>query len=209
MKETDIILNHVYFIIGGCPEDNYELFNGIHIYRTTYRCFEFTPFQFIVNNLSILPYDYVFCTHDTVVFGPDFYKKALHILKRMIHFNYNTFGIGHDKTYSYNIGFYHKDVICNASSILSEINTYRSDKQSLYVLKNKLISYEDKILNCGNRMSIYSEPDITILEKTTLDNETLIVRIKRFDFIDLIKVQMNYNGIYSISTFKDFPRWSQ
>jgi hypothetical protein len=208
IKETDILPNDVYFIIGGCPEERYESINEIHIYRTMYRCFEFTPFQFINTTSIPIPYDYVFCTHDTVVFGPTFYNKTCSIIEKMIEGTYTTFGIGHDRTMSYNIGIYHRNIIYQASLLLSEIITYDSNTDTLLALKTRLIEYEDRILNSGNRMSIYSDPVIQIVDKVTIDNEKITSRIKRFNEVDLIKVQMNYNGIYSISTFKDFPKWN-
>jgi hypothetical protein len=72
--EVNIPVNFVHFIVGGCPSEKVYYENGIEIVNVEYRCFEFTPHIYIVNNKDKYNFDYAFFTHDTVEFGKNFYK---------------------------------------------------------------------------------------------------------------------------------------
>ena len=75
--EVNIPVNFVHFIIGGCPEDKVYYDNGIEMVNVKYRCFEFTPHIYIVNNPDKYDFDFAFFTHDTVKFGKNFYNIIL------------------------------------------------------------------------------------------------------------------------------------
>ena len=108
--EVNIPVNFVHFIVGGCPDNKIYYENGIEIINVTYRCFEFTPHIYIVNNSDKYDFNYAFFTHDTVKFGKNFYNVILEDIICLKNTNFNTMKIENSMP-SMNIGIYSKNII--------------------------------------------------------------------------------------------------
>jgi hypothetical protein len=198
--KSNIPCNYVHFIIGGCPYEKIYFINNIQIITVKYRCFEFTPHIFIVNNPSFFNFDYAFFTHDTVNFGVNFYdiiKCDILYLKKN---NYDTMKID-SKLLSMNIGIYSKNIILINKDILLSICSYSNDYDVLYKLKNDLCNYEDFMFKQNN----YNNNDYSECIETTFIgiNNTLSKGLTRiFNRIDFIKYQSNAIHVQSIDICK-------
>ncbi len=206
IKETDIPLNQVIFVIGGYDEPSYEEIEGIQIYRVKYRCFEFTPMQFICKNKDI-DFTYGFFTHDTVIFKNNFYKLINDIItNRLVDESYDCFSIVKNHGMSMNIGIYSKESIIKQESILlTDLYNESSDKDTLWNLKQKLVKYEDFIFNRSKRLDSQIIPLDKSIDNITTNGEKLTMLYRYFPSIGLFKVQTNYAYIKSIYPFTSFP----
>jgi len=198
--EANIPVNFVHFIVGGCPDDNVYYKDGIEIINIKYRCFEFTPHIYIVNNPDKYNFDYAFFTHDTVKFGKNFYNVILNDISYLKTTNFNTMKIENSSP-SMNIGIYSKKIILECNKTLLDLSINTNDKVELMKLKHKLCSFEDFILNKnnynnGDRSTNTSQNFIGI-------NGTLAKGyLRNFKRIDFIKYQSNANSIQSIDICK-------
>jgi|694.fasta_scaffold14253_7 hypothetical protein len=200
--KSNIPVNFVHFIVGGCPEEKTYYIDGIEIVTVKYRCFEFTPHIYLVNNPDKYDFDYAFYTHDTVEFGINFYntvKNDVCFLREQK--KYDTIKIECKNIYSSNIGIYSKRIILLNKEILLSISLNSNEYNDLFNLKKKLQRYEDFILN----QNFYNNNDgcINVEQKMTGINGTVSNgTIRYFKRIDLIKYQMNANSIQSIDICK-------
>ena len=144
--EVNIPVNFVHFIIGGCPEDKVYYENGIEIVNVKYRCFEFTPHIYIVNNPDNYDFDFAFFTHDTVKFGKNFYNIILKDISYLKKSRFRAMKIENSLP-SMNIGLYSKNIILESKKTLLELSLNTNDKDELMKMKHKLCSYEDFILH--------------------------------------------------------------
>ena len=99
---------------------------------------------------------------------------------------------------SMNIGIYSKKIIVKNRDKLSEITLYTNDKDELMILKNKLVSYEDFILNQNN---YYNPNNIAEDIRNVFEGINGIKSnglIRNFKYIDFVKYQSNANYIQSI-----------
>ena len=201
INKCNIPFNFVHFIVGGCPIEKEYYINDIQIIHVKYRCFEFTPHIFIVNNPDFFDFDYGFFTHDTVDFINNFYD----IIKNDILYcktnNYDTMKIENILP-SMNIGIYSKNIILKYKDTLLTLSLNSNNYDELFELKNKLINFEDFIFkdNNYNRDDYFSE-----------NIETYFIGIKGtiskgltryFNKIDFIKYQTNAYFIQSIDICK-------
>ena len=198
--EVNIPVNFVHFIIGGCPEDKVYYDNGIEMVNVKYRCFEFTPHIYIVNNPDKYDFDFAFFTHDTVKFGKNFYNI---ILKDISHLTKSRFGAMKidNSLPSMNIGLYRKNIILKSKTTLLELSLNTNDKDELMKMKRKLCSYEDFILNKNN----YNNRDVSINTPRQFTGENGSVSnglLREFKRIDFIKYQSNAYTIQSIDVCK-------
>ena len=69
----------IVIISGGHDKEEEEFIFPFLVIKVKYRCFEFTPFYYILENPDRFCFDYAFFTHDTVIFGPLFYTKVQEI----------------------------------------------------------------------------------------------------------------------------------
>ena len=192
INEINIPNNCVHIIIGGYPEEKIEYINEIEIIKVPYRSFEFTSFSYIIKNPDKYDFDYAFFSHDTVIFGNNFYNNIKENINYMNNYNYETMGI--DDYYSMNIGLYTKNIILKNKSIINDITIYNNDKKNLFKLKERLILIEDVILYSGkkyNKKNILKE-----IKYKGKDSNNKIVNLwrKHYINIDIIKIQTN-NGI--------------
>lgn len=139
------------------PNDNIYYENGIEIINVKYRCFEFTPLIYIVNNSDKYNFDYAFFTHDTVKFGKNFYNTILNDILYLKNTNFHTMKID-NSWLSMNIGIYSKNIILENKNTLLDLSIDTNDKDELMKLKHKLIYYEDFILKQNN----YDNGDMSI-----------------------------------------------
>lgn len=198
--QVNIPVNFVHFIVGGCPNDKIYYENGIEIINLKYRCFEFTPHIYIVNNPDKYNFDYAFFTHDTVKFGKNFYNIILNDILYLKKQNFHTMKIA-PLSMSMNIGIYSKDIILENKKTLLDLAINTNDKFVLMELKKKLVHYEDFILNKNN----YNNRDIS----TDIPHKFIGVNgcvsnglLRLFNRIDFIKYQSNANYIQSIDICK-------
>jgi hypothetical protein len=198
--EVNIPVNFVHFIIGGCPEDKVYYENGIEIVNVKYRCFEFTPHIYIVNNPDNYDFDFAFFTHDTVKFGKNFYNIILKDISYLKKSRFRAMKIENSLP-SMNIGLYSKNIILESKKTLLELSLNTNDKDELMKMKRKLCSYEDFILNknnYNNRDVSTNTPQQFIGENGSVSNGLLRV----FKRIDFIKYQSNAYTIQSIDVCK-------
>lgn len=200
IKNTNIPNNCVHIIIGGSDKETVEYIDEIEIVRVPYRSFEFTPFSYIIKNYNRCRFDYAFFTHDTVIFGKEFYNKLNFHLKNMIKNGYETMGIGKNEL-SMNIGIYKKEVILRNKDLINSITINNNDEISLFKLKHILVPIEDVILKTAK--CYYNDISSEEIEKyigKDIDDKSIKLRRKYYKHMDLIKLQTNTNGIYSIKS---------
>lgn len=198
--EVNIPLSSVHFIVGGCPNDNVYYKNGIEIVHVKYRCFEFTPHIFIVNNQDKYNFDYAFFTHDTVKIGKNFYNTIINDISIMKKLKYNTMKIENSMP-SMNIGIYSKNIILENKETLLELSINTNDKNELMKLKYKLVEYEDFILNKNNYNN--GDKSINVSEQFNgINGDKTNGLIRYFERIDFIKYQSNAFYIQSIDICK-------
>jgi hypothetical protein len=198
--DVNIPVNFVHFIVGGCPNDNVYYENGIEIINVKYRCFEFTPHIYIVNNPDKYNFKYAFFTHDTVKFGKNFYNILLNDISYLKNTNFDTMKI-ENSTPSMNIGIYSKNIILENKNTLLELVINSNNNVELMNLKNRLIHYEDFILKKNN----YYNGDIstnTIQQFIGVNGTVSNGLLRLFKRIDFIKYQSNANYIQSIDICK-------
>jgi hypothetical protein len=194
--ESNIPVNFVHFIIGGSPDDNIYYQNGIEMVNVKYRCFEFTPHIYIVNNPNKYNFDYAFFTHDTVSFGKKFYNTILNDITIIKNYNKDTMTIENGSR-SMNIGLYSKNIIIQSKDNLLNLVINTNDKDKLMELKHKLVSYEDFIFRKNN----YNNGDVSKnIEKQFIGKNGCVSNgyLRIFERIDFIKYQSNANYIQSI-----------
>ena len=198
--DVNIPLDYVHFIVGGCPENKIYYSNGIEIVNVTYRCFEFTPHLYIINNENKYDFNFAFFTHDTVKFGNSFYNVIMSDIKYLKNTNYDCMKI-ENMLPSMNIGIYSKNIILKNKETLLKLSVNTNEYNILMSLKHDLVSYEDFILNQNNyNNGDFSENHSTVFEGI---NKTISHGLVRFfKRIDFIKYQMNANNIQSIDICK-------
>jgi len=200
--ETKIPPEFVHFIVGGCSSDKTYYNNGIEIVHVTYRCFEFTPFIYIVNNSNKYDFKFAFFTHDTVKFGNNFYKTIKNDIAFLKNINFQTMRIENKIDYpSMNIGVYSKEIILdNAKTILS-LRLDTNDSEELMKMKNNLLLYEDFMF----KQNTYNNSDVSEIiphKYTGINGTQTNGTIRKFKRIDFIKYQSNAYTIQSIDICK-------
>jgi hypothetical protein len=198
--EANIPVNFVHFIVGGCPNDNVYYENGIEIINVKYRCFEFTPHIYIVNNPDKYNFDYAFFTHDTVKFGKNFYNIILNDISYLKTTNFHTMKIENSAP-SMNIGIYSKNIILENKNTLLDLSINTNNKDELMNLKHKLVRWEDFILNKNN----YNNGDTSTNTRQQFIGVNGCVAnglLRYFNRIDFIKYQSNADRIQSIDICK-------
>jgi hypothetical protein len=197
---VNIPVNFVHFIIGGCPDDKVYYENGIEIVNLKYRCFEFTPHIYIVNNPDKYDFNYAFFTHDTVKFGKNFYNIILKDISYLKNTEFSVMKIDNSLS-SMNIGLYNKNIILENKQTLLDLSVNTNDKDELMKLKHKLCLYEDFILSKNN----YNNKDISINTPQQFIGKNGCVAnglLRVFERIDFIKYQSNAYTIQSIDVCK-------
>jgi hypothetical protein len=194
--ETNIPVNFVHFIVGGSPNDDVYYDNGIEIVNVSYRCFEFTPHIYIVNNPDKYNFEYAFFTHDTVKFGKNFYNTISNDILIVKNNKKDTMNI-ENRLPSMNIGVYSKNIILENKKTLLELVLNTNDKDELMQLKHKLTRFEDFMFYKNN----YINGD----RAKNIDNKFHGINgcvsngyIKVFERIDFVKYQSNTGFIQSI-----------
>jgi len=198
--KSNIPTNYVHIIVGGCPDEKIYYKNDILIIHVKYRCFEFTPFVFVINNPDYFNFDYAFFTHDTVEFGTNFYNVIKNDIIHCRNNNYDTMKIEViSKEYpSMNIGIYSKNIILKNKDVLSCLPIYSNDYNDIMQLKHKVVSIEDFILN---QNSYYNKDNISIIVPTVFKGVNGVISnglTRTFKRIDFIKYQSNAYTIQSI-----------
>lgn len=198
--DCNIPTEFVHFIVGGCPIDQINYNNGIEIVHVTYRCFEFTPHIYIINNPNKYNFDFAFFTHDTVKFGNHFYETIKNDIIFLKNTQFETMRI--ENSYpSMNIGVYSKKSILNNYSTLASLRLDTNDHDKLFKTKNDLVSYEDFIFKQGT----YNNGDISEFipkEQTSINGTKSNGSIRKFNRIDFIKYQSNANSIQTVDICK-------
>lgn len=198
--DVNMPVNYIHIIVGGCPYEKVYKINNIEIIHVTYRCFEFTPHIYIVNNPNYYNFDYGFFTHDTVVFGKKFYNIVKNDVNYLRNSNYRTMKIENELP-SMNIGLYSKNIIIQNKNKLLSLSLSSNDNKNLMKLKKKLVDYEDFILNQSN----YNNGDKSEnIKKQFIGINGIISNglIRKFNRIDFIKYQSNAHYIQSIDICK-------
>jgi hypothetical protein len=198
--EVNIPVNFVHFIVGGCPENKVYYENGIEIVNVKYRCFEFTPHIYIVNNPDKYNFDYAFFTHDTVKFGKNFYNIILNDISYLKKTKFQMMKI-ENSSLSMNIGIYSKTKLLENNKTLLELSINTNDKEELMKLKHKLVHYEDFILKQNN----YNNGDTSKnIQHNFIGINGCVSNglLRLFERIDFIKYQSNANYIQSIDICK-------
>lgn len=194
--ESNVPVEYVHIIVGGCPKEKKQLCNGIDIVHVKYRCFEFTPMIYIANNPNAYEFDYAFFTHDTTRIGPKFYnliKEKIALLKTT---SFDTIRI-ENKEPSMNIGIYSKKIIIQNATKLLSLAIENNDKSELFKLKHKLCEYEDFLFSINNlKLEETSKNKSYVF--TGIEGNTANGKIRKYDAIDLIKFQSNNSHIQSI-----------
>lgn len=196
--KCNIPTDYVYIIIGGCPDEKIYSINNIEIIHVKYRCFEFTPFVFIINNPDYFNFDYAFLTHDTVSFGNNFYDIIKNDIIHCRNNNYDTMKIETNIHPSMNIGIYSKNIILKNKDVLNSLPIYSNDHNDVMQLKYKVVSHEDFILNQNN---YYNKDNISIIVPTEFKGVNGVISnglTRNFTRIDFIKYQSNAFKIQSI-----------
>jgi hypothetical protein len=199
--EMKIPCNYVHFIVGGCPDEKIYYINNIQIINVKYRCFEFTPHIFIINNPDFFNFDYAFFTHDTVKFGINFYDIIKNDILYCKNNNFDTMKI-ENPAHSMNIGIYSKDIILKNKNILSLLSLNSNNYNDLYELKKNLCHFEDFILLQNNYYNSSNISDNVETNFTSINGVITKGLIRYFKRIDFIKYQNNFNGIKSIDICK-------
>lgn len=199
--KSNIPCEYVHFIVGGCPDESIYFINNIQIIRVKYRCFEFTPHIFIVNNPLFFDFDYAFFTHDTVSFGINFYNTIMNDILFIKNNNYDSMKID-GKDLSMNIGIYSKNIILNNKETLLSLSLFSNDHNKLLELKNNLCEFEDFIFKKSNHY--YNNDNSEKIETNFIGiNNTPSKGITHFfRRIDFIKYQSNAYFIQSIDICK-------
>jgi len=199
--KTNIPTDYVHFIVGGCPIEKTYHVNGIEIIEVKYRCFEFTPLIFIVNNPDYFNFDYAFFTHDTVIFGINFYDIIKKDISHCKNNNFDTMKIN-TKNLSMNIGIYSKNIILESKDTLLSLSLNSNNYNDLFELKSKLQCYEDFILK---KNSYINDDNFSECINTNLIGINGVVSngiIHNYKRIDFIKYQSNAGSIQSIDICK-------
>jgi hypothetical protein len=194
---TSLGLNDsIYIISGGHSHEYIENINGITVIRVPYRCFEFTPFIYIVNNPDRINFEYAFFTHDTVEFGNTFYDRIKTLIDTMRVGGYETKKI--DCGMSMNIGIYTKDTILRNSQRIMGLCLNSNDPDILLKMKHKLVYEEDVILRSAKLYPHASNPKMYPFKTITTHNEPITCYKKVYTDIDFVKYQTNHCKIVSI-----------
>jgi len=201
MIDVNIPVEYVHIIVGGCPDEKTYYDNGIEIVNVIYRSFEFTPHIYIVNNPEKYDFDFGFFTHDTVLFGKNFYDLMKEYIIYMKNANFDTMKIDYELP-SMNIGIYSKNIIIKNYEKLFEIVLNTNDKDELFNLKHKLVKYEDFILNQNNYYNCNNKSEHIAKIFEGINGVKSNGLIRNFKYIDFIKYQSNSNYIQSIDICK-------
>jgi hypothetical protein len=195
--QGNIPLDRVHVIVGGCENETCTtLQDGITIDRVVYRCFEFTPMIFVGKNPEKYDFEYAFFTHDTVRFESRFYPYICFLTNKMKVKGAYTAPIEAPEP-SMNMGIYHRDSILECMDELEGLCMYTNDHSKLWDMKNKLMGFEDFIINRGPMYKNATEtPEITEIK----DGTKKAFR-KTFARWGITKVQQNRMFISSISPF--------
>lgn len=199
--KSNIPSQYVHFIVGGCPDENTYFINNIQIITVKYRCFEFTPHIFIVNNPSLFDFDYAFFTHDTVSFGTNFYNIIMNDILFLKNNNFDTMKI-ENKLPSMNIGIYSKNSILNNKDTLLSLSLFSNDHQRLFQLKNHLRGFEDFIFINSNHFNNNDYSENIETNFIGINNTHAKGFTRFFKRIDFIKYQSNAYSIQSIDICK-------
>ena len=196
----------IVIISGGHDKEEEEFIFPFLVIKVKYRCFEFTPFYYILENPDRFCFDYAFFTHDTVTFGPLFYTKVQEIKSNLIGLGYDTYKF-QNKSKSMNIGLYSKSVILSNAAVLYDTIDFQLELRSM---KEKLVGFEDYILDQNPILSDDAGKEIVYTFYGTYTNTPANGRIFYFDKIDFFKFQSNTNFIQSVDIPKldDFPNYS-
>ena len=197
IQDVNIPIEHVHFIVGGCPHEKTYYENGIEIINVKYRCFEFTPLIYLVNNKDKFNFDYAFFTHDTIIFGNNFYNTINTDINYLRTTNFDTMRIDNAKP-SMNIGIYSKNIILKNKDRLLELSLNYNDNDKLVKLKNDLMYCEDFILKQNNYNNGDFAENINQQFKGLNNDKIYNGLLKNFKRIDLIKYQTNCSFIQSI-----------
>ena len=153
IKTTDIPLENVYIIIGGYDSltESYENLDGVHIYRVRYNSFDYTSLIFIGLNRDTLDFDFCFNSHDTVLFGQNFYSKINSVIQECNKNDCNVFPIMTSRLPSFSIGLYKKDAILSHldkdGPIMKSLYNEKNDTETLFKYKWHAVFFEDYIFN--------------------------------------------------------------
>ena len=199
--ESNIPVEYVHIIVGGCSSNEAYYKDGVEVITVTYRCFEFTPHIYIARNPDKYDFDFGFLTHDTVSFGKDFYNLMKEQVRHLRTTSYDTMRIDNEWP-SMNIGIYSKKIIVQNMDRLNGIIINTNDRDELIKLKHRLTEYEDFILN----QNCYSN-HTNVSEKIERDFEGFNGSIshgllRTFKYIDFVKYQSNAYNIQSIDICK-------
>ena len=195
----NVPLDHVHVVVGGCEKEMCVITeDGVTIDRVTYRCFEFTPMIFVAKNPDRYGFEYAFFTHDTVEFGSRFYPYMTYVMNKMKEREAHTAPIEAPAP-SMNMGIYHKEAILECTDVLESLCMNTNDHGELWAMKNKLMGYEDYVLNHGPIYRDATEnPTIT---EIVFNNTTKKAFRKTFARWGIIKIQQNRMFISSITPF--------
>lgn len=199
---------NVVIISGGHETEEEECIPPLLIIKVKYRCFEFTPFFYILKNPERFSFDYAFFTHDTVILGPLFYDRIRDIRTELKDLGYDTYRVNNKaSSKSMNIGLYSKNIILSSADVLYENIHLDSD---LMTMKHKLMCFEDYILNRNPLICDHSCNETEHVFHGTYSDNRSNGLIYYFEKIDMFKFQSNAYYIQSIDVPKleGFPNYS-
>jgi hypothetical protein len=195
-----IPVEYVHFIVGGCPEEKIYYENDIEIVCVKFRCFEYTPLIYITLHKDKYNFDYAFFTHDTVIFGNNFYNVIKNDIKYLKNTNFQTMRIN-NLTLSMNIGIYCKDIILKNKDTLLKLSIISNDSNDLMRLKHKLCNYED-FLFINNYYREDDEVEYTSTKLVGINGKFTNGVIQNYKRIDFIKYKSNSGYVQSIDICK-------
>lgn len=199
--ESNIPIEYIHIIVGGCSSNKVYYNEGIEIVHVMYRSFEFTSHIYIAKNPDKYDFDFGFLTHDTVYFGKNFYNLMKEHIAFLRTTSYDTMKIDIEWP-SMNIGIYSKKIIINNIDILNEITINTNDRDELFKLKCKLIQYEDFILNQNSYTNHTNISEKIKKEFEEVNGSISHGFLRIFKYIDFIKYQRNAHIIQSIDICK-------
>jgi len=191
IDNSDIIKENIIIISGGGEDEKVYYINNIKIVEVKYRCFEFTSFIYAVeNNLDC---DYIFMSHDNVIFKKNFYSK---MYKKCLECKKNNFETMKLKSYSLsmNIGLYSYDYLIKNKKTIIKLKKYNNNYDELLKIKHELCALEDIFFKKSNnvKFGLINNPENEKID-TLIQNDKSI-RELTYSTIDYIKYQQNYNN---------------
>lgn len=190
--ESGVPPESIYFFIGGYSTTRkIDCDLGINVYEVDHNSIDFTGLISVLD-LEIVA-DFWFLLHDTVVVGPNFFKRVTEY-----EYNCDTIALTSDGP-SMNIGCYSwKHLQSNKHRIMEFKNTDYT-AQSLQKLKAKQVQQEDLFLKPTT--CYFNSSRRTITGLVDYYNNGVLRRVEHYSDIDVTKIKANWavKSVYELN----------